>query len=238
MPHDLEHDDAAMCRSRIAQLVDGVDDRVGRRIAANRIVRTPDIIVDGARQADDRHARLLGEQRRATQGAVTTDDDEAFDAAVLQILIAELATLRRLPAFAASRAEEGTTALDDVANILGLHLEHILIQQAMIAIIDAPDLDPFEQCCTHNGTRCRVHARTISTAGHHGNTFQRHVEIPLAANTYSKVSQAKPAFTHVPLSYHKCGKEYSLSPRNPHGKIVHILSPLSIHPRIHQINLS
>ena len=176
--HDLEDDDAAMGRSRIAQLVDRIDDRIRSRIAADRVVRAPDIVIDRARQADDRDARLLREQRSAAQGAVTADDAETLDAAVRQVLVAHHAAFRRLPAFAACRAEERTTALDDITDVPGLHLKHILFQQTVIAAADAPYLDTLVQSRADDSASCRVHAWAVAAARQDCNTFQHNGSPP------------------------------------------------------------
>ena len=176
--HDLNEHDAAMCRSRVTQLVDCIDNRVRSRIAADRVVHAPDVVVDRARQADDRDARLLREQRSAAQGAVTADDAEALDAAVRQVLVAHHAAFRRLPAFAACRAEERTTALDDITDVPGLHLKHILFQQTVIAAADAPYLDTLVQSRADDSASCRVHAWAVAAARQDCNTFQHNGSPP------------------------------------------------------------
>ena len=169
--HNLHDDNAAVCRSRITELVDGIDNRISSRIAANRVVRTPDIVINRARQADDRNARLLRKQRSTAQGAVTTDDAEALNATVNKVLIAEHTAFRRLPAFAAGRSQERTTALDDITNVFGLHLKHIFFKQTMITITDTPDFYAFIESRTNNCTSCCVHSRAVATAGHDCNAF-------------------------------------------------------------------
>ena len=170
-PHDLEHDDAPMRRCCVAQLVDRVDDRIRRRVAADRIVHAPDIVVNRARQADDGKAKLLGEQLCAAQRTVAADHAEPLDAALDEVLMSAAASLGRRPLLAARRPEEGAAALDDVAHILGLKLPHILIEESLIAIVDAPHTDAFIEGCARHGTRRRVHSGAVSPARHDCNTL-------------------------------------------------------------------
>ena len=176
--HDFEDDAAAMCRCRVTQLVDGVDDRVRRRVAADRVVRAPDIVVNRARETHDGETRLFRKQGRAAQRPVATDDDEALDAAVDEILVAEHAAFGLFPALAASRPEERAAALDDVADVLALHLVHVLIEQAVVTVVDAPDLDALVERRAHDSARASVHARAVAAARHDCDTFQ-HGKIPL-----------------------------------------------------------
>ena len=85
--------------------------------------------------------------------------------------MAAAASLWRRPVLAACRPEEGAAALNDVAHILGLKLPHILVQESLIAIVDAPHTDAFIEGCARNGTRCRVHSGAVSPTRHDCNTL-------------------------------------------------------------------
>ena len=172
--HDLDEHDAAMCRSRIAKLIDGIDDRVGRRVAADRVVHAPDIVVNRARQADNRQARLLREQRAARQAAVATDDDEAM---LHQFVVSLLTAFRRLELRAASRSEERATALDEVADAAARELLDIVIEHALVAVVDAIDFYTLVKCRTDNGTCRSIHAWAVATRCHYSNRFFDHGNI-------------------------------------------------------------
>ena len=95
------------------------------------------------------------------------------------MLIAEHTAFRRFPAFAASRSQERTTALNDVTNVLGFHLEHIFFQQTMVTIADTPYLNALIQSRTYNSTGSCVHTRAIAAASHDCNTFKHNRSSPL-----------------------------------------------------------
>ena len=139
--------------------------------AADRVVHAPDIIVNRARQTNDREAELLREQLCAAQRSVTADHAESLDAAFDQILMAAAAPLRRRPLLAACRSEERTAPLDDITDVLGLELPHILIQEPLIAVVDTPHMDAFIECCACNGTCRCIHSGTVSSACHNCNAF-------------------------------------------------------------------
>ena len=51
--HDL-HDGAALVRLHgVAQLIDALNGRVGRRVKADAVIRAGDVVVDRAGEADD-----------------------------------------------------------------------------------------------------------------------------------------------------------------------------------------
>ena len=191
--HDLDEHDAAMCRSRVTQLVDCIDNRVRSRIAADRVVHAPDVVVDRARQADNRQARLFREQRAARQAAVTADDDEAFDPTLHEVLKALAAAFRRLEFRAASRSEERASALDEIADAAARELLDIVIEHALIAVIDAIDFYTLVECRTDNGTRRSIHARAVAARCHYSNRFFDHGNIsPIPSVPYLSQSSRWP----------------------------------------------
>ena len=182
-----------MRRSRVAKLVDRIDDRVGRRIAANRVVHAPDIVVDRARQADDRQSRLLREQRAARQAAVAADDDEAFNPTLHEVLIALATAFRRLELRAAGRPEERAATLDEVADAAARELLDVVIEHALIAVIDAIDFYTLVKCRTDNGTRRSIHARAVAARCHYSNRFFDHGNIsPIPSVPYLSQSSRWP----------------------------------------------
>ena len=50
MSHNLDEEEAFMAGSRIAQFVHRLDDRIERRIVADRSVRTAQVVIDRTRQ--------------------------------------------------------------------------------------------------------------------------------------------------------------------------------------------
>ena len=169
--HDLEYDHAAVRRCRITQLVDRIDDRIRSRVTADCVVHPPDIVVNRSRQPDDGESELLREQLCAAQGAVSADHAEALDAALDEILMTQTAPLRRHPPIAACRSEEGASALDDIPHIHRLQLAYILLEQAVVAVIDAPDPYALIEGCACNCTCGSIHPRAVSPARHNRNAL-------------------------------------------------------------------
>ena len=85
--------------------------------------------------------------------------------------MAKAASLRRLPALAACRPEEGAATLDDIAHILGLQLTQILLKQPVIAVVDSPNFHTLVECRACNRARRRIHPRAVSPARHDRNTL-------------------------------------------------------------------
>ena len=160
-----------MGRCRIAQLVDRVDDRIRRRVAADGVVHAPDIVVDRARQTHNGEAVLLREQLCAAQGAVTADDAEPLDTTLDEILMPEAAAFGGLPTLAACCPEEGAAALNDVAHILGLEFTQVLLEQSVIAVVDPPYLHALIECRACNRACRRIHPRAVAPTRHDCNTL-------------------------------------------------------------------
>ena len=120
---------------------------------------------------------FFAQERRAAQTAVAADDDESFDSLRLELLIRLCTTFRRHETMAASRAEERAASLNDVADILSLHLEHLTVQDAAISVMYAPHFRTFKERRAHDGASRRIHAGAVAAARQDADTIQ-HRKIP------------------------------------------------------------
>ena len=161
--HNLYYSNTAVSRSSITQLVDSINNGVGCSITANGVVSTPYIIINSARQADDWHTGLCTELAGTAQAAVTTDDNQALNAALLHVFISFHTSFRSHETLATSCTEESTATLEDICHTAGSQLLHLLIQKAAVSIIDTPNLAALIQNSTHYCTSCCIHARAVAT---------------------------------------------------------------------------
>ena len=120
---------------------------------------------------------FFAQERRTAQTAVAADDDESFDALCLELLIRLCTTFRRHETMAASRAEERAAALNDVADILSFHLEHLTVQDAAIPVMYTPHFCTFKERRAHDGASRRIHAGAVAAARQDADTIQ-HRKIP------------------------------------------------------------
>ena len=157
-----------MRRRRVAQLVDGLQNRVRRRVGADRVVRAPDVVFNRRRQTDDRHA-VAREMRRAREAAVTTDDDKAFDAMLFELFHRRFAPLLRMEALGTPRAEESAAALNEVADAARRKLLDVAVQKPRIAAVDAKNPYALGNRRAHDGARRRIHARAVTARSHNTN---------------------------------------------------------------------
>ena len=176
-----------MCRCRIAQLVDRVHNRIARCIAADRVVHAPDIVVDRARQTDDRHARLLAEERPARERAVAADDHKPLDITLAQILERRLAALRCHERLTARRSEERAAALNQIADAPRCKLLDVIVHHAAVAVVHAVDLDPLVDRRAHHSARRRIHPRAVSARGHNRDCLFQHNNIPHLYATLTRI---------------------------------------------------
>ena len=85
--------------------------------------------------------------------------------------MSETTPLGSLPPLAACRSEEGAAALNDVPHILGLQFPHILFEEPMVAVVDAPDFHALVERRTCNRTCRRIHSRAVSPTCHDCNAL-------------------------------------------------------------------
>ena len=116
--HDLDDERALVARRRVAHLADGLADGVERRVEADRRVGAGDVVVDGARDADDRARRTSCERLGTAIAAVAADDDEpGRSPCSLEDARTPRRRPRRLEALGARRAQEGAAAVEDAADV-------------------------------------------------------------------------------------------------------------------------
>src|SRR5690606_5008936 len=84
-PHDLDDVDTVMAVRGITQLVHGVNHGVECRIEPDGHVGARDVVIDGARYSDGRHA-LPVKRQRAREGTVAADHDKALNPGTTQML--------------------------------------------------------------------------------------------------------------------------------------------------------
>ena len=101
-------------------------------------------VVDGAGQADDGNVELARELLRAGEGPVPADDDEGVDPCLDHVLVGDLPALRGHEILAAGGLEDGAAALDGVGHRGGGEFQELLVDQALIASLDADDIDVVE----------------------------------------------------------------------------------------------
>ena len=72
--HHLDEEEPLVARRRVAEFIDRFDDRIERRVVADRRVGAAQIVVDGAGKSHDRHVVFLGEDAGARERTVAADD--------------------------------------------------------------------------------------------------------------------------------------------------------------------
>ena len=155
----------------IRQLIDDVEAGVDGRIETERIVGVFKVVVDGAGDADRRDAELLAEALGAAERTVAADNDQTFDAVVVERLDRLLLPLDRVHFDAAGRTEDRAAALDDVRNAAHLHRLHFGVDQACLALLDAIDLHAEILCRTDDRTDACVHAGCVAAARQYTDSF-------------------------------------------------------------------
>lgn len=171
MPHDLDEEEPFMAGSRIAQFVHRLDDRIERRIVADRSVRTAQVVIDRTRQADDRHIELLGENTGALQRTVPADHHQRIDTAALHILISPAAPFRGHKLLAASRLQHRTALLDNVAYGIRLQIDDFIIHQSLVSAHDTFYGVSVVNRRTRHGTDRSIHSGSIAPRSQHSDTL-------------------------------------------------------------------
>ena len=171
MSHNLDEEEAFMAGSRIAQFVHRLDDRIERRIVADRSVRTAQVVIDRTRQADDRHIELLSENTGALQRTVPADHHQRIDTAALHILISPAAPFRGHKLLAAGRLQHRAALLDDIAHGIRLQVDDFVIDPSLITAPNTFYGIPVIDRRTRHGTDRGIHPGSIAPRSQHSDTL-------------------------------------------------------------------
>src|SRR5690606_4748266 len=163
--HHLDEEQPVVAGRRVAQPVDGLERDVDGGVEPDRHVGAVDVVVDGARDADDLDALLAFESQGAPEAAVPADDHQAVDAAPGQDLSAAGATGWLEEPLAAGGAQDSAAALDDVGDAARAQLDDVVVDQALVATVDARDSDAVMDGGAHHSSDGGVHARRVAAAG-------------------------------------------------------------------------
>ena len=163
--HNLYYSNTAVSRSSITKLVDSVDNSIGSSIATDGVISTPYIIINGARQTNNRYTSLSTQLAGTSQAAVTTNDNQALNAIFLHVLISLHTSFWSCEALAASCTQKSTATLENIRYTTGAELLYMFIQKTTVSIVDTEYLTAFIQYSTNYGTCSCVHAWAIAATG-------------------------------------------------------------------------
>ena len=104
----------------------------------------------------------------------TADEDERFDAGNAQVLRGGGPSFRCADRSTARAAQDGDTALHDVADIARAERSEVPFDQSVVAVHHTCGLDPMEVRRTHHCPDGRVHAWGITAGGGKGDVFVLH----------------------------------------------------------------
>ena len=160
-----------MRRGGVAQLIHCVHNRIESRVVADRGVGAVEVVVDRAGQTHDGDIELRGKDTRTRQRAVATDNYQCVNAFALHCFVCHLATFGCLELLAASRFEDRTALLHDVADVSGLERNDLTRNQAAVATHNALDRETVIDCCARNGAYSCIHRRGVASRGENADTF-------------------------------------------------------------------
>ena len=103
-----------MAGTGVTEFVHTFHDRIEGGVVTDGGIRTPEVVVDRSRNADNRDIILLREQASAGKRAIAADDNQGVNLLIFEGLVGSFASLGSLELLAACGFEDRTSALDDV----------------------------------------------------------------------------------------------------------------------------
>ena len=155
---------------RVAQTVDGLDRRIGRRVIADGIIGAADVIVDRCGDTNNGNA-VLRQLQQTAERAIAAHSDNAFQPQQLTGRNRLLLAFLRREFVAARRIENGAAAIDDVRDAVGVQLDKISVDQTVVAAADADAVDPEQIRCTYHCAHRCVHAGRVTAGGQYADPF-------------------------------------------------------------------
>ena len=154
----------------VAQLIDALNGRVGRRVKADAVIRAGDVVVDRAGETDDGDA-VFRQGQRAAERAVAADGDNAVQPEELAGADGLLLALLRAEFLAAGGVEDRAAAVDDMCHAALVQTDNVAVDQTVPAAADAYDLDAAVNGGADNGTNGRIHTGGVAAAREHADAL-------------------------------------------------------------------
>ena len=161
--HHLYKEHTLVRRSGVTQFVDTLGDSAQRGVITDRRIGSPKVIVNRARQTDNRYIVLLREESSAGECTVAADDDQRIDLLSLQRLVRFLTTFRSFELGATCRFDDRTATLDNTGNVLGGKLFHFAVYQTFVAAIDSLDANALIDGCACHSAKSGIHSRRVTS---------------------------------------------------------------------------
>ncbi|MNC57285.1 hypothetical protein D3C75_1069340 [compost metagenome] len=149
---------------RVTELVNRINNYAYRCIETNGVICEGNIIVNGTRQSH-RVDTELAEFVSALVRAVTANNHQAVDSHFIQDIRALLLPFRFHEFETSCRLQNGTSALDNIADTTQIHREDVTVQEALVAALNTEYFNAVIDCTAHNRANGRVHALGVSSAG-------------------------------------------------------------------------
>ncbi len=125
-PHHLYEEKALVAGGSVADFVHTVHDGVERRVVAYRGVGAVQVVVNGARQADNRKVELIGENAGARQRAVAAYHDKSVYLVAAQHIVGQTAPLRSLKLLATRGFKYSAALLYYIRYILSTEIDYFI----------------------------------------------------------------------------------------------------------------
>ena len=169
--HHFDEEEPLVARRRVAQLIDGLHDRIERRVVADRRVRAAQVVVDRSGKSDDRNVVLLGEDFGACQRTVAADHHQRVDTGLRHIVVGGLASFGRGELLTARCLEDRAAQLDDIAHALRLEFYDLVEHQSLVSAHDTLYGEAVvDRAARHRANR-RIHARGVAARSQNAYAF-------------------------------------------------------------------
>ena len=155
-----------MRSGRVADAVQRFDDGVERRIDADAHVGAPDVVVDAARHANDRKAKVVQGQS-ARHAAIAPDDHQALNAGHVEAAQGLVLPPQGTEFILARRLQYRATTLQNAADPVAVKQLEIPAKTAAECLAHALHLNVVLQPGAHHRPDGSIHARSVTAAGHH-----------------------------------------------------------------------
>ena len=163
--HDLDHVAARVGFAGVAEPVHHLHDCIHRGVEADGIVGRGDVVVDGAGNADGRDP-VVGKVCRAAERAVAAAGNDAVDVIFFAGSDGLRHALRRFEFKAAVGIKNGAASCDDVAKVgRGGKKLHIVVNESLVSLINAVNLDAAGERGSRRGADDGIHAGRVAAGG-------------------------------------------------------------------------
>ena len=156
---------------RVAYFIDSIHHGIHRRIVADRVIRTVQVVVYRTGNPHDRHVMLLTQQAGAGERTISTNHHQRVQPILFHLLVSLCTSFHRAEFSTPGCLQDRSPALYDITHVMRFQSFHVSLDQPLVTVINPVCLTAIKNRRSHHRPNSGIHPRSIPPGGQNTYSF-------------------------------------------------------------------